>query len=159
MDSSAYAVFAFGMLPPDEPRVVNTMNAIKNTLWVNTSIGGVARYENDYYHRVSNTLPGNPWFICTMWLAQWYIARAKNAEELQPALELLQWAARHALPSGVMPEQLNPYTGDPLSVSPLTWSHSSFVVSVVKYLEKLGEHAACTLCGAPLHRPAQQRLW
>src|SRR5947199_7129209 len=35
------------------------------------SVGGVARYENDYYHRISNDIaavPGNPWFICTLWL-------------------------------------------------------------------------------------------
>ena len=25
---------------------------------------------------------GNPWFICTLWLAQWYIALAKGDEEL-----------------------------------------------------------------------------
>ena len=41
----------------------------------------------------------------------------------------------HALPSGVLAEQVNPYTNEPLSVSPLTWSHAAFVTAVLEYLE------------------------
>ena len=33
-----------------------------------------------------------------------------------------------------MAEQLHPFTGEPLSVSPLTWSHAAFVASVERYL-------------------------
>ena len=57
------------------------MRAVEQKLWVKTGVGGVARYENDYYHRVSSdiaTVPGNPWFICTLWLADYFIARAKT---------------------------------------------------------------------------------
>jgi hypothetical protein len=38
--------------------------------------------------------------------------------------------ADYALPSGIMPEQVDPYTNALLSVSPLTWSPSTFVLTV-----------------------------
>ena len=43
--------------------------------------------------------------------------------------------AEHALPSGVLAEQVNPYSDAPLSVSPLTWSHASFVSTVHDYVQ------------------------
>ena len=36
-----------------------------------------------------------------------------------------------------MAEQVNPYTNDPISVSPLTWSHATVCSTTIKYLEKL----------------------
>lgn len=138
LDASMYGVFAFGALPVHDTMVAQTMSAIKKRLWVRTSVGGLARYENDYYQQVSKDIenvPGNPWFVCTLWLAQYYIAAAKNLDDLESALELLIWATDHALPSGVLAEQVDPYTDAPLSVSPLTWSHASFVMCVSEYLE------------------------
>jgi GH15 family glucan-1,4-alpha-glucosidase len=81
-------------------------------------------------------IPGNPWFICTLWLADWYIARATSPGELGRGLELLEWTARHALPSGVLAEQVHPESGEPLSVSPLSWSHGTFIATVLRYLER-----------------------
>ena len=81
-------------------------------------------------------MPGNPWFICTLWLAQYKMATARTVAELQPAREILDWVVAHALPSGVLAEQLHPHTHEPLSVSPLTWSHAEFVTAVLTLLEK-----------------------
>jgi glucoamylase len=61
---------------------------------------------------------------------------------LRGALEILEWTAKNALPSGVLAEQLHPATGEPVSVSPLTWSHSTFVATVLNYLRKLAEIGA-----------------
>jgi len=80
-------------------------------------------------------VPGNPWFITTLWLADWYAVIAQEPEDLKPALKLLEWVASHALPSGVLAEQVNPYTNAPLSVSPLTWSHAAYIATVQSYLE------------------------
>ncbi len=79
--------------------------------------------------------PSSPGFITTLWLADWYAVTAKNSEDLEKSLELLNWAVARALPSGVLAEQVNPYTNEPLSVSPLTWSHATFVASVQNWLE------------------------
>jgi GH15 family glucan-1,4-alpha-glucosidase len=139
VESSMFSLFSFGVLPADDPRVVRTMEAIKAILSVKTEVGGYARYEADYYFSVSNDygrIPGNPWIICTLWVAEWEIARAKTLEDLAEPFNLLCWTYKQAMESGVLPEQLNPLTGEPLSVAPLTWSHSTFVLTVTKYTEK-----------------------
>lgn len=139
-DASLYSIFKFHLFEADDPRVVATMAAVKDLLWCKTAVGGVARYENDYYHRVSDDIknvPGNPWFICTLWLADYLISSAKTHEELRKALPIFEWTAAHALESGVLAEQVHPYTNDPMSVSPLTWSHATVVSTCIKYLEKL----------------------
>ncbi|HBS29578.1 MAG TPA: glycoside hydrolase family 15 [Phycisphaerales bacterium] len=139
-DSANFALFAFGALAPDDPMVEADLGAAFERLWVKTPIGGVARYENDYYHQVDKDdtarVPGNPWIICTLWKAQWLIAKAKKLADLREPLEILQWAASRALGSGVLAEQLDPHSGAPLSVSPLTWSHATVVMVVMDYIEK-----------------------
>ncbi|MFN2453550.1 MAG: glycoside hydrolase family 15 protein [Pyrinomonadaceae bacterium] len=152
VDASLFGIFYFGAFAPDDVMVEETMRAVKETLWAQTKVGGVARYEADGYmhdaaanaaarsrEHIATTVkevPGNPWFICTLWLADYRIARARTIAELREALEILEWVVARALPSGVLAEQVNPYTGAPLSVSPLTWSHSTFVATVMSYLRK-----------------------
>ena len=139
LESSLFALFSFGVFDASEPRVKATMQALEKGLWVNSKVGGIARYTDDYYFQKSRdvaNVPGNPWIICTLWLAEWYIAIANTVEELRRPLELLTWVVEHALPSGILPEQVHPYTGEPVSVAPLTWSHATFVMVVEKYMEK-----------------------
>lgn len=139
LDASLIGPWYFGMFSADDPRIVATMNAVRERLWVKTDVGGVARYENDSYHQVSQdteNVPGNPWFICTLWLAQWHIATAQTPEDLKAALEILKWVASHALNSGVLAEQVHPYSNEPLSVSPLTWSHATLVTTVREYVDR-----------------------
>lgn len=135
--AETFALFYFGAFPAADEKVRATMHAVEDALWAKTEIGGAARFEHDGYMRVSNEVTGNPWFICTLWLADFYIAAAETVEDLGRALCILEWVTMRALASGVLAEQVNPLTGAHISVSPLTWSHSTFVASVVKYLQKL----------------------
>lgn len=142
VDSSVAGVFLFNLLPVHDIRVAETMSQIEKVLWVKTDVGGVARYYGDYYFRCSEDLeriPGNPWFICTLWLAQYYIRVAQSIEDLSRARLLLEWCVRHTLPTGVMPEQVHPLTGKPLSVAPLSWSHAAFIIAVVEYAARYRE--------------------
>ncbi|GED70669.1 glucan 1,3-alpha-glucosidase [Brevibacillus reuszeri] len=142
VESSLFALFALDVLPADDPRVNSTMEAVKRSLRVDTEVGGFARYQGDYYFRKSHDtakVPGNPWIICTLWVADWEIATAKSREELEEPKRRLSWVVRHALQSGVLSEQLDPYTGAPVSVAPLTWSHATYVATVLRYLEKVKE--------------------
>jgi GH15 family glucan-1,4-alpha-glucosidase len=109
------------------------MNAIEEKLHVG---GGIARFEDDSYMRTTNDVTGNPWFICTLWLAEYHIARAQNLDDLKRPLEILEWVGSAALPSGILGEQFDPESGFHLSVSPLTWSHSTFVSTVLNYQKK-----------------------
>jgi GH15 family glucan-1,4-alpha-glucosidase len=161
IDASVVGLFLFGMYPADDPRVVHTMESVRERLWVKTDVGGIARYENDYYHQVSNdvaNVPGNPWFICTLWLARWYIAKAKKLADLDPALDLIRWVSKHSLASGILAEQVHPFTNQPLSVSPLTWSHSEVVATIVDYLDKRSILDLCPTCGQPLQLRERSRV-
>jgi GH15 family glucan-1,4-alpha-glucosidase len=132
----------FGILPPDDPRIVSTIERIKNTLTVKTSVGGIARYTGDYYQSVTPPtadVPGNPWIITTLWQTQWKIAMAKSATELEQNLADIRWAIGHGSKAGLLPEQMHPFTGAPLSVAPLTWSHAVLVDTILQYAEKLRE--------------------
>jgi GH15 family glucan-1,4-alpha-glucosidase len=137
LDSSLCSLFQFGMFDAHDPHVEQTMQKLEQTLWAKTAVGGMARYENDYYHQVTQDLSlaqGNPWFICTLWLAQYRIAHSTTLDELSQAVPLLRWVHSHVLNSGVMAEQVNPFTSEPLSVSPLTWSHAEYIMTVRWYL-------------------------
>ena len=136
VDSSLAFTFLYGAFDAENEAVGQTMKAITDNLSVDQGIGGLARYENDLYHRVSAAAQGNPWVICTLWQARWHIAAAKSLEDLKKALTLIFWVVKHALPSGVLAEQLNPYDASPISVSPLIWSHAEYVLTVSEYLEK-----------------------
>src|SRR5438477_12949938 len=72
LDMSIAGIFLFGMLPADDPRVIATMAALESRLWVETAIGGFARYENDYYFQQSQDIanvPRNPVVVPTLWVA------------------------------------------------------------------------------------------
>jgi glucoamylase len=142
IDAANYGIWAFGGFDPNDPKVRSTMEAIRTELKVQTEIGGIARYTGDSYHQQSTDLtkiPGNPWIMCTLWLAQYDIAVAATQQDLQAALKILEWAAKRSLPSGVLAEQVHPITGEPISVSPLTWSHATYVMAVMEYLNKWNE--------------------
>jgi GH15 family glucan-1,4-alpha-glucosidase len=149
IDSSVYGLWYFGMFAADDPQIVSTMTAGYDRLWGKTEVGGIARYENDWYYQVSQDIanvPGNPWFICTMWYGQWLVSQARTLDDLGRARDILDWVAGAALPSGVLSEQLDPYSKAQLSVSPLTWSHATVVSLVHEYVRK---RAALTGTGAP----------
>ena len=153
LDSSLTGLYEFGAFAPDDERVVATLEAVRAGLRVQTEVGGIARYENDQYQRPDGTpasIPGNPWFVSTLGLAAWDIARAQTREDLEAVVPVLKWVADRALPSGVLAEQLNPLTGEALSVSPLTWSHSAYVKTVMDWVLALRRFEVCDACGAPL---------
>jgi oligosaccharide amylase len=139
LDASIMQLWRLGLLPHDDPRIVSTMTQLEESLKVRTSIGGYARYTNDFYQfhcQHSKDVPGNPWIITTLWIAQWKIAMAQSVSELDTTRAYLHWAAEKATPAGILPEQMHPYTGMHLSVSPLTWSHAVYVETFLMYLEK-----------------------
>ncbi|MBI2451790.1 glycoside hydrolase family 15 protein [Candidatus Pacearchaeota archaeon] len=135
--STAYGIFEYNVLSVNDNRVKNTMEKTLEKLFCKSPSCGLGRYENDQYHRTKGSNISNPWFIATLWLVEYYIAKAQKKDDLLQAKELLEWVAQKALPTGVLSEQIDPVTGESLSVAPLTWSHAGFIIAVDKYLEKL----------------------
>ena len=141
-DISNCAPLLFGMFDATDPLVRPTVQTVREALWCDTESGGAARFEDDVWCRMEGgpkAVTGNPWIVSTMWLAQCSIAMARSREDLKDAEELLDWVAARALPSGVLAEQLDPWTGAPVNVSPLTWSHAGVITTVHRYLSKLQE--------------------
>ncbi len=139
IDASISGLYQFGMFDATTDEMRLTMDMVESRLTIQTNVGGIARYENDYYHQVSHDIervPGNPWFICLCWLAEYRIAHAQTEDQLHEALPLLEWVRARALPSGVLAEQVDPYSDAPLSVSPLTWSHAEYVAAIRWYAGK-----------------------
>ncbi|NPV61377.1 MAG: glycoside hydrolase family 15 protein [Methanotrichaceae archaeon] len=125
LDASLFAVWYFGVLPADDPRVRDTMSAVEREL--TRPSGGLCRYSQDCYQGLMNA-----WIICTLWLAQWHISLGR----LDRALALISWCAGHAHPTGLLPEQVAD-DGSFRSVLPLMWSHAAFVLAVLEYLQAL----------------------
>ena len=144
--SSAYGLFIFNLLPPTDGRLKRAIEITSKALTAHQGIGGLARYEHDAYNRVTQSSIGNPWFISTLWDAQYKIAAAKTESDLSSVKAILNWCAKYAERSGILSEQLNPLTGEQLSVSPLVWSHAELVRTVIAYLDKLESLGVCKAC-------------
>jgi len=135
VDSSLLMATIYGIFDSQSKAMKETVEAVLDRLWLWQGIGGIARYENDEYHRVSKSVQGNPWPICTLWLARWHSRKAQSFQELNKSLDILVWCARTSISSGLMAEQLNPFDGRPISVSPLVWSHAELVMAAKEYLD------------------------
>lgn len=134
--SSLHGIVNFGVLPAFDSRVVNMVKVIEEKLKVPTSYGGYMRYEGDRYYKVGQDAPPNAWCITTLWMAQYYIRVAHSLTDLRKAYDILLWVNDRAEGSGILPEQINPFTGAHLSTAPLVWSHAEFVITADMYIRK-----------------------
>lgn len=125
--SSFFGLFMFADADMDDPKLLSTLKHVEQRLLKSSPIGGVIRYEHDNYFLAKHQYKGNPWIVCTEWLAQYYKA-AGRADE---ANALLQWAIDRAFPSGALSEQFDPDTGVALGVTPLVWSHAEVVNTIL----------------------------
>ncbi len=144
--SSFYGVFRFGLLPPDDERMVAALGVIKDRLLLKDSARGMPRFEYDDYYRPMGRSQPNPWLITSLWLAQYYTAIAKTEKDLAPVRGWLLWTVEHAQMSGILSEQIDPYSGEQVSAAPLVWSHAEFVHTVIDYLEKMEQLGLCVAC-------------
>ena len=134
--SSIFGIVEFGVLEPHDKRVKDSFEIITNKLHVDTEIGGYMRYEGDNYYKTGENASPNPWCITTLWVARHHIRCAKKRSDLKEALLLIEWVYEKATESGILPEQINPYTGEHLSTAPLVWSHAEYVITVDEYVKK-----------------------
>lgn len=144
--SSIYGIFNFEVLPVEDERVKKSIATIERALMLKDGIGGVPRYEGDGYLRIADRAHPNPWVITTLWLAQYYIKKARTESELEPVKRWLRWVVDHAALSGIISEQLDPYTGEQIGATPLVWSHAEFVITITRYLNKLEDLGVCKAC-------------
>lgn len=121
--SSLFGPYMFAGLSPDDPTLTSTLKHVEERLLNTTPIGGVIRYEHDNYFLVKRQYKGNPWIVCSLWLAQIYVSSGRSAE----AMALLNWTRDRTLFSGALSEQFDPEDGGSLGVTPLVWSHAEYI--------------------------------
>ncbi len=125
--SSLYGVVMFGLHENAADHIHKTVNLIEEVLLDQSPAGGSPRYEHDRYFEIESTYQGNPWFVTTLWLAQYY-AKARQPDKTRYYID---WTLAHALPSGVLSEQLHPVDSSPVSVTPLVWSHAELINTIL----------------------------
>ncbi|MHB8586574.1 MAG: glycoside hydrolase family 15 protein [Thermoplasmatota archaeon] len=123
IDASTLLAIKLGVIDPKSKHAERLVNVIEHRLW-SPKVGGLARYENDQYYGTEN-----PWIICTLWLAEAHLMMGHS----ERTKELIEWTASKASSTGLLPEQLDAVTGEHTSVTPLTWSHSTFLDVLNKY--------------------------
>lgn len=115
----------------DDKRILKTAEQVKSRIANVDPIGGVIRYEHDNYFLSKNKYLGNPWVVCTLWLAQYLIA----TNDKESASGLIKWSLDRQLPSGILSEQFDPETGSPLGVAPLVWSHAEVLNTLLDFYD------------------------
>ena len=103
LDASLLLLPAIGFLPPDDPRIVSTVQAIERRLMVN---GLVLRYDSA---TASDGLPAGEgvFLACSFWLADAYLMLGRRDDALQLFNHLL--SLRNDV--GLLSEQYEPRTG------------------------------------------------
>jgi len=129
--SSAYGSLLYLRNPLDRHEVKSSFQAVEKILLPSAKIGGVPRYEHDNYFLTKHQYLGNPWIITTLWLAQYHF----RCGDIDKARLLVDWVVERATASGMLAEQVDPETGIGVGVSPLVWSHSTFLETVLMLAE------------------------
>lgn len=107
--------------------LTDTLEAIERELLDKSPSGGSPRYEDDNYFKSDPAYRGNPWFVTTLWLAQYYACH----DQKEKAKHYIDWTLQQTLSSGVLSEQINPESSAIVGVTPLIWSHAELINAVL----------------------------
>jgi glucoamylase len=121
--STMYGVMLFMGTSIDLEPLKNTVAAIEEKLLDKSPSGGSPRYEHDRYFESNPPYLGNPWFVTTLWMAQYYVRN----DQVDKTKHYVEWTKQHALKSQALSEQVNPNNGAPIGVTPLVWSHAELL--------------------------------
>ena len=130
--SSTYSAFLFGLFDANSPEIQASIATIQTKFNTTPENPGLPRSEDDDYRRTKQGIAGNYWYITTLWHAQYLIEKDNNED----ALKILNWIKSHAMPTGMLSEQIDPVDGAFISPAPLTWSHAEYVSTLIDFVGK-----------------------
>lgn len=126
--SSFYGAFMFGFFDVQSTEIESSFKTLEHVFRASDQeVMPLPRYEHDMYDRVEEDSMGNPWFITTLWQAQYFL----ETNRVSAAQKIVEWVQDRMLKSGVLSEQINPYTFAFISVAPLAWSQAEFINTVI----------------------------
>ncbi|GHH89284.1 glycoside hydrolase family 15 protein [Streptomyces capitiformicae] len=124
LDASLLLIPVVGFLPPDDPRVVGTVDAINAEL---SHDGFVRRYSSDHRPAASSIdgLPGSEgaFLVCSFWLADALHLTGRTEE----ACELFERLVGLVNDVGLLAEEYDPVAGRQLGNFPQAFSHVGLV--------------------------------
>jgi len=129
--SAFFGAYMFGLFNFDSDEIISAFETIRSSFMSDGQVG-LPRYENDNYHRNADTGRGNHWYIASLWVAQY----ANETGDVELRDRILEWIHDTLDGSQMLAEQLNPQTSDPLSVSPLVWSHAEYMATQLDIVDK-----------------------
>jgi len=117
LDAVALRMSILEFLPPDDPRIVSTIETIRDKLA--TEDGLVYRYFGE------DGVPGheNPFVLCSFWLVQ-SLFRAGREDEAEAVYENVM---EYVSPLGLFAEEIEPETGEHRGNFPQAFSHIGLV--------------------------------
>jgi GH15 family glucan-1,4-alpha-glucosidase len=120
LDASALQVANLGFLPPDDPRVIATVEAVDRDLGVN---GHIYRYLAD------DGLEGDEgsFVFCTLWMVN-ALARSGQVERARERFEVVLSCASDL---GLLSEEIDPHTGEQLGNFPQAFSHVGIITAAL----------------------------
>ncbi|MFJ8052281.1 glycoside hydrolase family 15 protein [Streptomyces luteogriseus] len=120
LDAALLLIPRVGFLPPDDPRVIGTIDAVREEL---THGGFLRRYTTD--DADVDGLPGGEgaFLVCSFWLADALYMTGRTKE----ARELFERLAGLANDVGLLSEEYDPMTGRHLGNFPQAFSHIGLV--------------------------------
>ncbi|MEV0243667.1 glycoside hydrolase family 15 protein [Streptomyces sp. NPDC050674] len=120
LDAALLLIPRVGFLPPDDPRVIGTIDAVREELSHN---GFLRRYSTD--DAQVDGLPGDEgaFLVCSFWLADALHMTGRTKE----ARELFERLVGHANDVGLLSEEFDPVTGRQLGNFPQAFSHIGLV--------------------------------
>ena len=123
LDASTLLIPINRFLPPDDPRVRNTVLAIADEL---TEHGFVLRYRTD---ETDDGLHGKEgtFLICSFWL----VSALSEIGEKDRAANLCERLLTHASPLGLYAEELDPHSGRHLGNYPQAFTHLALINAVL----------------------------
>ncbi|MDW8805588.1 glycoside hydrolase family 15 protein [Streptomyces scabiei] len=125
LDASLLLIPLMGFLPPDDPRVVGTVDAIRAEL---SHEGLIRRYGLDHRTAATTSVDGLPggegaFLVCSFWLADALHLTGRTAE----ARELFERLVGLANDVGLLAEEYDPVAGRQLGNFPQAFSHVGLV--------------------------------
>ncbi|MFE7763467.1 glycoside hydrolase family 15 protein [Streptomyces sp. NPDC057438] len=137
LDASLLLIPLMGFLPPDDPRVVGTVDAIRDEL---SHEGLVRRYGLDHRAAATTSVDGLPggegaFLVCSFWLADALHLTGRTAE----ARELFERLMGLVNDVGLLAEEYDPVAGRQLGNFPQAFSHVGLVGTALTLFE--GEEA------------------
>jgi trehalose 6-phosphate phosphatase len=124
VDAAALSVGLSGMVVPNDPRFIATVEAVERTLREGPTV---------YRYRNADGLPGSEggFHICAGWLLESYLLIGRRDE----ALALFNDMVSLAGPTGLLCEQFDPHQRRGLGNHPQAYSHLAIINAAVKLAE------------------------